>query len=63
MRYRKIPIADLLRKALVVARKLGLKEFEWWVAKELSGYEETKDVPQYRGGGVLQSCIFQVETI
>lgn len=45
---RKVHVSDLLRKALVVARKLGLKEFEEWTARELSGYMETKDVPEYR---------------
>jgi hypothetical protein len=40
-------VAQLLRKALVVARKLGLKDFEGWVSSELNGYE-AREIPQYR---------------
>ena len=43
-----IQITDLLRKALVVARKLKLTEFADWVNSELSGYESPDDVPPYR---------------
>lgn len=38
----------LLRKALVVANKLRLKDFEEWANKELSGYLETETCPNYR---------------
>jgi len=38
----------LLRKALVVARKLRIKDFEEWANKELSGYLETDTCPNYR---------------
>ena len=42
-------VSDLLRKALVVARKLDLKEFEEWILQELNGYQgAAKDVPSYR---------------
>lgn len=44
---RNVPVSDLLRKALVIARKLGLAEFQTWVESELSGYRG-KDVPDYR---------------
>lgn len=38
---------DILRKALVVARKLSLKDFEQWIKLELDGYP-SEDVPDYR---------------
>jgi hypothetical protein len=43
-----VRIPDLLRKALVIARKLQLTEFEEWVSRELEGYKLTRDVPPYR---------------
>lgn len=45
---RKVPVTDLLRKALVVAKKLKISELEEWITKELSGYSETDTVPDYR---------------
>lgn len=45
---RKVPVTDLLRKALVVAKKLKILELEEWITKELSGYSETDTVPDYR---------------
>ena len=44
----KVRVSDLLRKALVVARKLGLKEFDTWVSHELNGYPQESEVPKYR---------------
>jgi hypothetical protein len=41
-------ISDLLRKALLVARKLGLDEFRQWIERELNGYDGNVDVPDYR---------------
>lgn len=41
-----IRVSDLLRKALVVARKLKLTEFQEWIDKELNGYKD--EVPDYR---------------
>ncbi|MFF2589508.1 hypothetical protein ACFVSS_16770 [Peribacillus butanolivorans] len=42
-------ISDLLRKALFVARKLKVKEFEKWINQELNGYNcPAKDIPEYR---------------
>jgi AbiTii len=42
-------ISDMLRKSLVVARKLKIKEFEDWVNQELNGFKcSIKDVPDYR---------------
>lgn len=42
-------VSDLLRKALVVARKLDLKEFEEWISKEIKGYSgQEQNFPEYR---------------
>lgn len=41
-------ISDLLRKAYVIAKKLNLTEFESWITKELNGYLEKDDFPEYR---------------
>lgn len=43
-------IGDLLRKALMVATKLGLTEFRQWVLAELNGYtdEFSISLPKYR---------------
>jgi len=41
-------ISDLLRKALLVATKLGLSDFRQWIELELSGYRNSADVPVYR---------------
>lgn len=43
-----VPISELLRKAMVVARKLALKDFSAWVESEMRGYAFGKDVPEYR---------------
>lgn len=45
---RQIPISDLLRKALLVAKKLNIFEFEQWVNNELNGYENPEGIPSYR---------------
>jgi AbiTii len=42
------PVANLLRKALVVARKLRVSNIEGWIHSELDGYTEPSAVPQYR---------------
>ncbi len=41
-------VTNLLRKALVVARKLGVTEFEEWITAEMYGYKDTKRIPTYR---------------
>lgn len=41
-------ILALLRKAHLVARKLGLKEFQEWVDSELNGYKDYQKIPEYR---------------
>lgn len=44
---RSIHITDLLRKALLVSRKLKIKDIEGWINDELNGYKENL-LPEYR---------------
>jgi hypothetical protein len=44
----KTSVADLLRIALVVARKLKIVEFEKWIKLEQGGYTPESDIPAYR---------------
>ena len=42
-------VADLLRKALIVATKLKIEDFKQWINWELNGYDKTcPEVPRYR---------------
>lgn len=41
-------LVDLLRLALVVARKLDIADFEKWLGNELDGYKKRADLPEYR---------------
>jgi len=41
-----VSVSELLRKALVVARKLKLSELQKWIENELNGYKD--EVPDYR---------------
>jgi len=43
-----IPITALIRKALIVASKLNLSDFKKWIEKEINGYEEVSEIPEYR---------------
>lgn len=43
-----VPILNLLRKALVVAKKLSIKEFREWIELELNGYSTGAKIPEYR---------------
>ncbi|MBL7557718.1 MAG: hypothetical protein JNM24_17950 [Bdellovibrionaceae bacterium] len=45
-----VSLADLLRKAFVVSRKLKVTEFEIWIKRELDGYGEVPadQYPEYR---------------
>jgi hypothetical protein len=43
-----VPVSSVLRKALVVARKLSLTDFERWARSELDGYDREEDIPDYR---------------
>jgi len=43
------PVTDLLRKAFVVSKKLGIKDFENWITAELNGYIGSNlKPPEYR---------------
>ncbi len=44
----RVPVSNLLRKALVAARKLGLIDLETWVRSKLNGYTKPEDIPEYR---------------
>lgn len=41
-------ILSLLRKSYLVARKLGITDFQDWVTNELNGYNEYDGIPDYR---------------
>lgn len=43
-----IPVSELLRKALVVSKKLGVSNIEEWLNNELNGYRCKSDIPPYR---------------
>ena len=43
-----VPILEILRKALVVARKLSLAEARTWIEKELNGYASDDTPPRHR---------------
>ena len=43
-----IPTLEIMRKALVVAKKLNLPEFQKWITKEIEGYKAGDDIPEYR---------------
>lgn len=43
-----VHVSDLLRKALVVSKKLGVTQIEEWLNKELNGYGFDDDIPPYR---------------
>lgn len=43
-----VDVMSLLRKARVLAARLGNSEFESWVLKELGGYSDNSDLPPYR---------------
>lgn len=45
---RNVHVSDLLRKALVVSKKLGVTQIEEWLNKELNGYGMNDDLPRYR---------------
>jgi AbiTii len=40
--------SELLRKALVICRKLGIVDIEQWIQQELNGYDGSLAIPQYR---------------
>lgn len=44
----KVNVSDLLRKAYLIAKKLGLTDFEKWIRNELNGYAKIGPYPEYR---------------
>jgi hypothetical protein len=45
---RNISVSDLLRKALVVSKKLGVTHIQEWLNNELNGYGPESEIPSYR---------------
>jgi hypothetical protein len=45
---RNIAVSDLLRKALVVSKKLGVTHIQEWLNNELNGYGPESVIPPYR---------------
>ncbi len=43
-----VSASNLLRKALIVAAKLGVSDVPEWIDKELSGYRDSDTLPSYR---------------
>ncbi len=43
-----VSTADLLRRALVVARRLAVPELVDWLSQEMNGYKDRESVPDYR---------------
>lgn len=43
-----VRVSDLLRKALVISKKLGINEIEQWITNELNGYPNREGIPDYR---------------
>jgi AbiTii-like protein len=53
---RNVGASDLMRKALVIARKLKVAELEKWLRNELEGYGPGSEIPEYRAiRGTVQS--------
>jgi len=50
-----VPVTDLLRKCKILAARLGSKEFGDWVDRELNGYKEQSELPDYRVMLVVES--------
>mgnify|MGYP000091519300 CR=1 FL=1 len=43
-----VKVSELLREAKIIAHELEDKEFLKWIDRELNGYSENDEVPQYR---------------
>lgn len=44
----KISAEEALRKAYVISRKLNINDMNEWINNELNGYQNMKDIPNYR---------------
>jgi hypothetical protein len=54
----KTPLAVLLRRCLVLAHDLKNERFKTWVEKELNGYEDADDLPDYRKTFAISKGVF-----
>ena len=52
-----VSISDSLRRLLVIARRIGAIELATWIKRELEGYGDEEDVPEYRDGAGLPIAI------
>ncbi len=43
-----VRVSDLLRRALLTARKLGVDDMRRWAESELNGYDSPEAIPKYR---------------
>jgi len=43
-----VSVNQVLRKALIIAKKVADDDFITWIKKELNGYENKEDLPDYR---------------
>ena len=48
-----VSTADALRRLLVVARRIGAVDLATWIKRELDGYSDQEEVPEYRDGSAL----------
>lgn len=44
-----VSLSTLLRKALLLGSRIGVKEISQWAKRELDGYDTIKNLPAYRG--------------
>lgn len=52
-----VSISDALRRLLVIARRIDALELAAWIKRELEGYGDDDDVPEYRDGSGLPIAI------
>ncbi|HNV42485.1 MAG TPA: hypothetical protein PLX68_05995 [Dermatophilaceae bacterium] len=52
-----VSTADALRRLLVVARRIGAVDLATWIKRELDGYSDQEEVPEYRDGSGLPIAI------
>src|SRR3990167_4129470 len=43
-----VSTADLLRRALVIARRLAVPDLVDWLSQEMNGYDDRKSIPEHR---------------
>jgi len=52
------PVSNLLRRCLVLAHRLNNEKLRLWTNKELDGYGETDDLPEYRQMPAMSKGLF-----